>query len=247
MTDQKQKKESIVVENTFQLVPDVKDMSMDIQSTKGDDWYRLLLDIANDGLTVHLLTPGKKPGKFIEANRVICERLGYTRDELLKLSPSDVTPKSYTDVLAGLKKKLLGSKHLIFELAEKTRDGREIPVEINSHLFERDGQQYILSVSRDITGRKQADVELTQARDNLEKQGSRSIEVLHYRKDKTIFSAFSSVTIIKDASGEPVGVVTVVRDMTEQKRARPNSRSIRRTWNRWLRKEPANLPRCMTS
>ncbi len=52
----------------------------------------------------------------------------------------------------------------------------------------------------------------------IKTQGSWSGEIEHTRKDGTLFPTYSSATLLKDAEGNPTGVVGVARDITREKR-----------------------------
>jgi PAS domain-containing protein len=52
---------------------------------KGERGFRLLMEHTPD-----LLFINDSKGKIIDANRIACEALGYTREELLNLSISDI-------------------------------------------------------------------------------------------------------------------------------------------------------------
>ena len=124
---------------------------------ESEERYRMLLDNANDAVLVYQPTAEGTPGTFIEANDVACQRLGYTREELLNLSPRDISvAEKYGDVPAFFKK-ILAEKHVVWEWVNVAKDGKKIPVENSSHLFDLHGQPTVLSVVRDITERKRAE------------------------------------------------------------------------------------------
>ena len=52
---------------------------------KSEERFRQLFDGAADALYVH-----DRKGRVVDVNRVGCDRLGYTREELLRMSVSDV-------------------------------------------------------------------------------------------------------------------------------------------------------------
>ena len=105
-----------------------------------------------DAVYLHGITSDDKPGKFIEVNEVACQMLGYSREELLKLSPEDIDdPKYQTTTADNPMNKLLTNHSHTFISHHLTKDDQSIPVEINSQLFELDGERMILSVARDIT------------------------------------------------------------------------------------------------
>ena len=47
--------------------------------------------------------------------------------------------------------------HVIFETTHLASDGTQIPSEVNTHMFELDGETRYLSVARDITERVRAE------------------------------------------------------------------------------------------
>ena len=52
--------------------------------------FRTLFENSNDAIFLHGRWPDGRLDKFIEVNRVACARLGYSRDELLRLTPLDI-------------------------------------------------------------------------------------------------------------------------------------------------------------
>lgn len=119
--------------------------------------FRQLFNSGNDAVFVYPLLPDNMPGQFIEANDVACQRLGYTREELLRLSLFDISEALPESVLSRGMKKLVEDKHLLVETTHIAKDGRRFPVEINAHRFKLGGQFTILAIARDITERKRAE------------------------------------------------------------------------------------------
>ncbi|MDD5228640.1 MAG: PAS domain S-box protein [Methylococcales bacterium] len=132
------------------------DMAMvrDISERKTTERQLALLNYAlvHVGETVCLIDENAKI-HYINANA--SETRGYTREEMLNLSVSDVDPdfpiEHWSDHWQDLKEK--GS--LTFESRHKTKDGHIFPVEINANYFEFDNKSYNLALVRDITERKQ--------------------------------------------------------------------------------------------
>ncbi len=134
---------------------------------KRDERYRALFSSGNDAIFVHHLTKDKMPGKFIEVNEVACERMGYTREELLNLTAADISILIVKDGPSEVMEKLLKEKHIIFEAEQITKDGRKIPVEVSSRLFDLGGQSTVLSIARDITERKRREEALNKSESRL--------------------------------------------------------------------------------
>ena len=58
----------------------------------GEAWYQLMFNSVSETILVCLMGDRETmtPGKFIEVNDVACRRLGYTREELLRMTPLDI-------------------------------------------------------------------------------------------------------------------------------------------------------------
>jgi two-component system sensor histidine kinase UhpB len=121
----------------------------------------MLFNNANDAVFVTQLTENKTYGDFIEVNDVACDRLGYSKEEFLKLSPSAIVAPKYIDEFNRCIEKLLDENHVIYQLVHRAKDKKLIPTEVSSHLFHYEGKLTVLSVARDITKRKEAEEKLS--------------------------------------------------------------------------------------
>ncbi len=124
---------------------------------------------ANDAIYVHELDEEGMPSKFIEVNDVACEMLGYSREELLEMSPKDIDTSEKADGIPEVMEELLEEGEIHFDMYHGAKDGTEIPVEINSHLFELEGDKKIISVARDITERKKVEEELRREKERAQR------------------------------------------------------------------------------
>jgi len=103
-------------------------------------------------------------GRFLHANSSACTRLGYSHEELLQLSPTDIdTPESAAKVPERIKT-ILEQGKLVFETTQVSKEGVPTQAELNSRLIQYDGKPAILSVARDITERKRMEAALHQAK-----------------------------------------------------------------------------------
>ncbi len=119
--------------------------------------FRSLFECINDSLFVHLLTEDNLPGHFIEVNDMACKKLGYSRQELLQLTPRDISAPDDGMNPVEIRNKLLAHGSTLFETMHLTKEGQLIPVESHIRLLDYDGQRAVLSIARDITERKQAE------------------------------------------------------------------------------------------
>jgi PAS domain S-box-containing protein len=85
-------------------------------------------------------------------NDLACQRLGYSRNELIKMSPQDIDKPENINRIALVMENLIKKRKTSFETEHITKNGELIPVEINTHLFTIRGKEYILSIVRDIKG-----------------------------------------------------------------------------------------------
>jgi PAS domain S-box len=153
--------------------------------------YRLLFNSGTDALFVSPLTPGKERC-FTEVNDVACSRLGYSREELLRMSVRDVDTERNPEVYARVADELLTRGWSLFESEHATRDGEVFPVEVSCRAFESEGVTYELSIARDISQRR---------KDEAEKQ-----QLLHSYQNlfQQMLEGFALHEVIFDSAGNPV-------------------------------------------
>jgi PAS domain S-box-containing protein len=94
---------------------------------------------------------------FIYVNEAACHNLGYSRDELLKMTVHDIDPnfpkEIWSEHWADLKRK--GS--FVLESHHRTKDGRIFPVELSVNYLKFGGKEYNCAFARDITERKKTE------------------------------------------------------------------------------------------
>lgn len=120
---------------------------------KSEERIKLLFNSSNDAIFMHEIGENKFE-KFIEVNDIACERLEYSREEFLQLSPNDIDSSEPKGNRLKLENKLLEAGHGIYEAKHITKSGKVIPVEISTRVYENEGKKFALSVVRDISERK---------------------------------------------------------------------------------------------
>jgi PAS domain S-box-containing protein len=134
----------------------LRDLSESIRTEQAlrerDYHYRTLFDNAGDAIFIHNVT-----GRFLDVNRVACEMLSYSRDELLRLSPLEIsapeTATGFPDYITRLER----DEQVFLEIVVLRRDGTTLPMELNSRLIDYAGGTAVLSIARDITQRKRGE------------------------------------------------------------------------------------------
>ena len=157
------------------------------QSAFEEKRFQLLFNHTNDAIFVHGIDEKGMPGPFMMVNDTACKRFGYSRDEFLKLKPGEIDePKSAIRV-PEIMKRLEEENHVVFDMDQVTRDGRVIPSELSSHFFEMDGKGTILTISRDITGRKQVEEALKETEERYKALFNRSLHAVYIHDFKGNF------------------------------------------------------------
>lgn len=129
--------------------------------------YRLLFESINDCAFVHGFNKQKLPSKYVEVNQAACELLGYSRDELLQLSPVATSHNVRESYMKKIGRELLKEGHVIFEMDVKTKSGKVLRMENSSHIFTYKNRRFSLTVARDITERKQSERLMKQKNEEL--------------------------------------------------------------------------------
>lgn len=115
--------------------------------------YKMIFENVNDAILLYGINKNGELGEFIEVNSVACRRLGYSKEELLNMTPMDIDSNLAKDKIKNAINELNSFKKCFFETIHVTRDGREIPTEISSHKFYISDRPVVLSIARDISAR----------------------------------------------------------------------------------------------
>jgi PAS domain S-box-containing protein len=119
-----------------------------------EELFREVFNHANDAVFLHEMTP-TGPGKYLLVNDVAVTWLGYSREELLKMSPRDIIPEELGQrIVPEIMKTIQKRGYATFESAHRRKDGSMYPVEVSTHVFTLGKKKVALSIARDITQRK---------------------------------------------------------------------------------------------
>jgi PAS domain S-box-containing protein len=140
---------------------------------KSEQDFRALFDNVSDAVFII-----DTECRFLEVNRVACERLGYRRDELVRMSIRDIDGSDYADLTPDGLARLIAPGQALLETVHLHRDGSRFPVEINARMFEYRGAPALLSVARDISERKKAEAEASRRAAELERASRAKSEFL---------------------------------------------------------------------
>jgi PAS domain S-box-containing protein len=132
------------------------------RTSSKDDKFKTLFNSIGDAVFIHDLG-----GNFLEVNKVACQRLGYSRKELLKMSPMEIDAPEYSSKVKEKIKEIKKNGKAMLETAHVTKKGNHIPIELSSKLINYEGKKAILSVARNISEREKIRQELEFEKDRL--------------------------------------------------------------------------------
>jgi PAS domain S-box-containing protein len=114
--------------------------------------FQTLFDSANDAIFIVDFE-----GSLLEVNQVACERLGYSRDELLHRKVDDIDAPAFAVQQEERLANVILCGHSLFETVQLRKDGEELPVEVSCRLFYYREAPAILCAARDISERKKSE------------------------------------------------------------------------------------------
>jgi PAS domain S-box-containing protein len=126
--------------------------SRDALLEKGE-FLRILFDQARDNIMIHEVLEDGRPGDFIHVNESTCRTLGYTREELMKMSPLDTANSVNGSFVIEMLKDIVRTGSVRFEAEGKTKDGRLIPFELQVSHMKVGNRDLVMAISRDISER----------------------------------------------------------------------------------------------
>jgi PAS domain S-box-containing protein len=124
--------------------------------------YRALFDSAGDAIFIV-----DENLRFISANKLACERLGYTEAELLAMGPADIDDPEAARRLGDVAGELARNGAALFETVHVAKNGGKIPVEVNARMFSVGGAPVRMSIVRDLGERRRAEDALRASEERL--------------------------------------------------------------------------------
>jgi PAS domain S-box-containing protein len=110
-----------------------------------DRLFEQLFEDASDA--AYLVDP--RDDRIIEANRAGCALLGYTREELLTLTVTDIHPAEMTQLQAFLEDALDNGRASRVKFTCRTKSGVFLPTEISLHVVVSGSRSYVLGLVQD--------------------------------------------------------------------------------------------------
>lgn len=175
--------------------------------------YQLLSEQARD--VIVFFAPDTR--RIVEANRAACECYGYSREEILRLSMTDIQPDIDFHI-PPLEAKISGFGYR-FEAFHYDRKGDSFPVEVRTQTGEVVGVPLVVCVIRDVTHRRKLEDDLHRLNADLERRvAERTREALDlYHNAPCGYHSVGPDGIILQINDTELGWLGYTRDEVEGK------------------------------
>ncbi|TFH08717.1 MAG: response regulator, partial [Candidatus Thorarchaeota archaeon] len=121
-----------------------------------EEQYRIVFENVNDGILMVEL----EHRKIQSANPKFCEMIGYTLDELLNFTISDIHPSEEIERIAeAFEKQSRNEIRIAEKIPVVKKDGTIFYADISAKTLEIDGTEYQLGVFRDVTSKFEVETE----------------------------------------------------------------------------------------
>jgi two-component system cell cycle sensor histidine kinase/response regulator CckA len=178
--------------------------------------YRQLVEYAPSGIfEIDLNT-----FKFLNVNDVMCEVMGYSKEEFLSISPLELLTEENRNLLAeGMEKMLSGEK--ISDSAEvklRTKDKSEFWALVNTKMFYKNGKPFKAQVvAQDISERKRLEEQLIQSQ-KMEAVGQLAGGIAHdFNNLLTVIKGYGQLSLLDLKESDPLwGNIQEIQKATQR-------------------------------
>ena len=121
--------------------------------------YRTLIELTDIGIQIETVE-----GRILECNTAGAKMFGYTKEEMIELTLTDLVPEEFAQKLPRIITDKETSNGIFVPRISKKKDGTIFPTEIATKIINIAGKPRLIAFIRDITKRKEAEKKLRKAR-----------------------------------------------------------------------------------
>lgn len=141
----------------------------DITARKNAEREKLLFNHILEESLNEIFIFNEKSLKFIQANKAAISNLGYSMEELLKMTPLDIKPQvtfeEFSELIAPLREGI--KKQVNFETLHQRKDGSTYEVEVHLQLQKMGNESLFTAIILDISERKKNEKIIFEERQRL--------------------------------------------------------------------------------
>jgi PAS domain S-box-containing protein len=108
--------------------------------------------------------------RVLDVNQAVSHRLGYSREDLLRMTVFDLDPVYPRENWLDHWRKIQQGEPLRLDTCHRTKDGKLIPVEVEVNYLAYSGKECCFVLARDVTERKRAEEEMRRLNAELEQR-----------------------------------------------------------------------------
>jgi len=201
----------------LRVVAAVRDISERVAAEAEARRVQAILDATRDGVFIF----DRDSLRFTYVNQGALAQVGYTRDELLQMTPLDIAPKFTEPQLRELLHPVATGEiaSATFATVHRRRDGRQIPVEVVVQAPSGDGKppRSFVAMARDITERVRSEERLREAAQTMRvlEDRERIARDLHDLVIQRLFAAGMGLQAARARTDDP-DVIKRVDDAVDQ-------------------------------
>ena len=168
-----------------------------IDFQKAEDKFSKAFQTSPDSININRL----KDGLYLDINEGFTNITGYTKEDVVGKTSLEINIWSNPEDRSRLVETLRTNGQVTnFEAHFRMKDGRIRVGLMSARIIEIDGQACILSITRDITNRRQANIELSESEERFRLLAETAPIGIILHKDEEIFYANPAATQILGAS-----------------------------------------------
>jgi len=144
-------------------------------NTDGEERYRCLFEQATDLIVIHDMD-----GAIVNVNDSLFSRLGYTREEMLRMNMADLIDPGQLKTTPLRMNELAEGKRIFSERRYVCKDGSFVEIEAN---VKKMSDNLVMGVARDVTDRKKMERELRETESKFRTISERSLVGIYIYQD----------------------------------------------------------------